>query len=363
LEKWMKTKNKATSGWRLQATTFGLLAAFLFGLATPASKVLLNGLNPFLLAGLLYLGAAVGVTPLILREQNVHHLRHKVSGNQYLYIIGAVACGGFLGPTLLLFGLKASPASSVAIWLNMELVATAILGVLFFHDHLGRSGWLAVLLALGAGIIMTIPEGQNSWLAAALVTAACFCWGFDNHFTALVDCLTPARITLFKGIFAGSVNVAIGLSISEHLPTITLVLMTLTLGTFAYGASIVLYVMSAQHLGATRSQILFSSSPFFGVALAALLLHEPLLTYHFIAIACIAAAIYFSSRIEHAHDHSHSDITHTHLHHHKDEHHDHTHQGITTADSHSHTHSHTEIAHSHPHYPDLHHRHEHADEQ
>jgi drug/metabolite transporter (DMT)-like permease len=354
-------KNTTTSAWRLPATSFGLLAAFLFGLATPASKILLGELNPFLLAGLLYLGAAAGVTPLIMRERNVYFHHQKVLGKQYFYIIGAVVCGGLLGPALLLFGLRSSQASSVAIWLNMELVATAILGILFFHDHLGKSGWIAVLLALCAGIIMTIPESQNGWIAATLVTAACFCWGFDNHFTALIDCLTPARITLFKGIFAGSVNVAIGLSLSAQLPPLSIIGKSLLLGALAYGASIVLYVMSAQHLGATRSQILFSSSPFFGVGLAALLLHEPLLPYHFIAITCIAAAIYFSSRIQHTHNHSHTDMTHTHLHNHNDGHHSHTHLKGTSNGTHSHSHNHTKITHSHPHYPDLHHRHEHPD--
>ena len=46
------------------------LAALLFGAATPASKVLLRSLSTFQLAGLLYLGAAIGVTPLILKERN-----------------------------------------------------------------------------------------------------------------------------------------------------------------------------------------------------------------------------------------------------------------------------------------------------
>jgi hypothetical protein len=36
-----------------------LLAALLFGAATPASKALLGTLGPFTLAGLLYLGAAI----------------------------------------------------------------------------------------------------------------------------------------------------------------------------------------------------------------------------------------------------------------------------------------------------------------
>lgn len=42
------------------ALVTGILAGFLFGIATPFSKLLLQGLNSFQLAGLLYLGAIAG---------------------------------------------------------------------------------------------------------------------------------------------------------------------------------------------------------------------------------------------------------------------------------------------------------------
>lgn len=349
----------SAAGWRLLPTGLGLLSALLFGLATPASKLLLGEINPFLLAGLLYLGAAAGVTPLILRERALRQLRRRISSRQYLYIAGAVVGGGFLGPSLLLLGLRAAHAASVAIWLNMELVATAILGALLFHDHLDRNGWIGVLLALAAGLIMTVAEGQSGWTAALLVTAACFCWGFDNHCTALIDCLTPSRVTLLKGIFAGSVNVAIGLTLSTGFPAPLVVGKALILGAFSYGASIVLYVVSAHQLGATRSQILFSCGPFFGVGLAALLLGEQLLPAHLAAVCCLAAAIYFSSRIRHDHEHTHQEHTHTHFHRHEDGHHDHEHPGRAETGPHAHAHTHRPLQHNHPHYPDLHHRHDH----
>jgi len=41
-----------------------LLSAALFGAATPASKGLLTDLSAFHVAGLLYLGAALGVVPV-----------------------------------------------------------------------------------------------------------------------------------------------------------------------------------------------------------------------------------------------------------------------------------------------------------
>lgn len=354
------------------ALALGLISAFLFGLATPASKLLLGEINAFLLAGLLYLGAALGVLPIIIYESRrpttldsfkpAIFVLQNISATQFRYIAGAIVCGGFLGPVLLLQGLKAAQASSVAIWLNLELVTTAILGVLLFRDHLGRNGWSGVILATLAGVIITFSEGTAGLSAALLVTFACLCWGFDNHFTALIDSVSAARITLYKGIFAGSFSTLIGIIGSSGLPNITLVTKALLLGIACYGLSIVLYVLCAQHSGATRAQILFSSSPFFGVGLSAILLQDNITAAHLAALCCLAGAIYFSQKTEHHHHHTHEVLSHTHLHSHDDNHHNHDHLTtgeVTKAGFHSHQHVHQPISHSHAHYPDLHHRHHH----
>lgn len=364
---------RQTAHFSLFALALGLASALLFGLATPASKLLVGEINPFLLAGLLYLGAALGVIPIIIHE--LHGSKplgrsspsvftpRALSAVQLRYIVGAIFCGGFLGPVLLLQGLKAAQASSVAIWLNLELAATAILGVLLFKDHLGRNGWSGVVLATAAGVIMTFSEGAAGLSAAFLVTLACICWGFDNHFTALIDSVSAARITLYKGIFAGSFSTMIGMVSAPVLPETTLILKALLLGVICYGVSIVLYVSCAQHSGATRAQILFSSSPFFGVGLAVILLGEELSVAHLAALGCLAGAIYFSQKTEHNHLHSHEPLSHTHLHRHDDGHHDHDHAEVADMVAantlHSHHHVHQPIRHSHPHFPDLHHRHRH----
>ena len=342
----------------------GVLAAFLFGLATQASKFLLAECDAFLLAGTLYLGAAIGVLPAVLRpdsrgpsEKGPSAISHHPATRQQLRIAGAVVCGGLLGPVFLLLGLKTAQASSVAVWLNMELVATAVLGSLLFNDRLDPSGWIGVGLALCAGIIMTLAEGSGGWAPALLVSLACVCWGFDNHFTALIDTLSPERITFLKGLAAGSVNVLIGLGISGHLPPIHLLGLALLIGAVSYGASILLYVIAAQNLGATRSQILFSSAPFFGILLSILFLKEAFRPTHIWAMGCMALGIYFSSRITHGHWHDHVAMDHTHLHDHQDGHHDHVHETGDRMRPHLHRHTHDPGAHAHRHYPDLHHRH------
>ena len=47
------------------------ISAALFGLATPISKILLDSSNPFLLAGLLYLGASIGLLPKVILKKEL----------------------------------------------------------------------------------------------------------------------------------------------------------------------------------------------------------------------------------------------------------------------------------------------------
>jgi len=46
------------------AILYALASAALFGISTPAAKALLGAINPFVLAGLLYCGAGIGVAVL-----------------------------------------------------------------------------------------------------------------------------------------------------------------------------------------------------------------------------------------------------------------------------------------------------------
>ena len=61
----------------------------------------------------------------------------------------------------------------------------------------------------------------------------------------------------------------------QSLPALPGVLAALVLGALAYGASIVLYIRGAQHLGATRSQMLFATAPVRGGARAWRVRGEP----------------------------------------------------------------------------------------
>jgi drug/metabolite transporter (DMT)-like permease len=334
-----------------------LLAAVLFGAATPASKVLLAGLSPFQLAGLLYLGAAVSAAPAIA---GAGKWGWPAERKNQLRLLGAVLFGGTLGPVFLLLGLQLASAASVSLWLNFELVATALLGQLFFHDHLGSRGWLAVLGMVIAGSILTTAEGSAGLSSAALVAAACVCWGLDNHLTALIDGITPSQSTFWKGLIAGTVNLTIGIAAAPFVGSSSVVLVGLLIGALSYGASIALYISAAQGIGATRAQMIFASAPFFGMAIATVVPGESISMIQVLSGVVFAASFFLLFQDRHAHFHVHEAMSHTHAHRHDDGHHTHVHPSVLPSYEHSHWHEHEPLSHAHPHWPDLHHRHVHA---
>lgn len=337
------------------AVLLALAAAFFFGVSTPLSKALINDLNPFLLAGLLYLGAGLGLSAYTLLRGG--GLLPPPATLKYKYIIGMIVFGGLLGPVLLMAAVKIAPAASVSIWLNMELVATAFLGHFLFRDHLDKRGWLSVALSLAAGILLSYSGGVAGFTAGLLVALACFSWGLDNHFTALIDDLSPVQSTILKGLAAGTTNLLIGLALAGGAPALPAVGKALLVGFLCYGLSITFYISAAQKLGAVRSQLIFSVAPLFGVLLAVLALNETLSSVQLISGTLLFASVWLMLAEKHAHAHEHQETEHTHEHTHSDLHHDH--HGGAQEKPHTHLHKHAAAAHAHPHWPDLHHRHGH----
>ena len=336
-----------------------LVAAALFGAATPASKGLVGELGPFSLAGLLYLGAALAVIPAA-RGVPREALRDRATLRR---LGGAVLLGGVVGPVLMLAGLRLASAGAVSIWLSLETVLTAILARVFFREHLGWRSGGAVALIAGASVLLASPSLAALTPAALLVAGACLAWAMDNNLMSLVDRVSPAQSTLVKGVVAGGTNLALGVTL-EGVPTASpgTIALALAVGALGYGMSLVLYVGASQQAGAMRSQVVFSTAPLWGAALSWVVLGEPMTPIGGAAMALVAAALVLLAldRRSHAHRHAHVPTQHAHWHHHPDDHHDHAHaDGATFSGWHSHPHEHEPMTHDHAHEPDLHHRHEH----
>jgi hypothetical protein len=183
----------------------------------------------------------------------------------------------------------------------------------------------------------------------------------DNHLTAMIDGITPARSTFWKGSVAGATNLAIGAAIEPVSASAFAVSAALAVGALSYGVSIALYIASAQQLGATRAQAFFASAPFIGAGLAFGLLGEDLTAAHLAGAVLLAISVAILVASQHAHVHVHEPIEHVHAHRHDDGHHRHEHPGAPRETRHVHWHRHGRLVHAHPHWPDLHHRHRHRD--
>jgi drug/metabolite transporter (DMT)-like permease len=286
--------------------------------------------------------------------------RNRLGRANAARLAGTVLFGGMLAPVLLLAALRLTLAGSISLLLNLEGVATALLGVALFREHLGPVGWLGVAGALGAGGVLASGGGWPGIAGALLTGAACVCWALDNHLSALIDGMTPARITFVKGGVAGAVNLALGVVTAPLVAGPGTIAAALAVGALSYGASIALFIRSAREVGATRAQAVFASAPYFGAALSFLFLHEPLGIAHLAASPLLVASLGALFLSRHSHPHAHEAIEHAHSHRHDDGHHFHEHPGLPPGTRHSHLHRHEPLVHAHPHWPDLHHRHRHS---
>lgn len=335
------------------------IAAALFGATTPLAARIADETSAPVLAGLLYLGAAVAVVPFVGRRRIDAAAVRRGAGR----LAAAVVAGGFLGPLLLAAGLSRTPGATASLLLNLELVATTVLAALVFGEHLGRRVIVGTLLVVAAGVLLAWSGTPELRLGALLVVGACICWGLDNCVTAELDEIAPEHITLAKGVIAGGTNLALGLALGGGLPAAAELTGALIIGALGYGASITLWVAGARDLGAARGQLVFSSAPFLGVLVAWVVLGDDVRGVELGALVLAAAGVLTVLRSDHEHPHAHRRLDHEHEHAHDDDHHRHAHQGraISADTRHTHRHVHEPVVHAHPHVPDLHHRHEHAD--
>lgn len=341
-----------------------IASAALFGASTPFAKLLLGGgISPWLLAGLLYLGSGIGlsIVHLIRSMTGSAPAEAPLQRDDLPWLVLIVLTGGALGPVLLMIGLATTPASSTALLLNLESLATMLIAWLAFRENVDHRLLVGAAAILAGAVILSWQGGPGGFGFGALAIAgACAAWGLDNNLTRKLSAADPVQIALIKGLVAGAANLALALMAGAHLPTIAAFGAALLIGFLGYGVSLVLFVLGLRHLGAARTGAYFSTAPFIGAVLAVSMFGEPLTLRLISAGLLMAIGLYLHLTEAHEHEHAHEAIDHEHRHTH-DAHHQHGHSPSDPAgEPHSHRHRHAPMTHKHPHYPDTHHRHEHA---
>jgi len=341
-----------------------LLSAALFGASVPLAKLLLRGIDPWMLAGILYLGSGLGLGFLRIVSRAVGGVRGaegRVRGRGWLWLGSAIISGGLVAPVLLMIGLAKSSAATAALLLNLEGVFTALLAWFLFGENFDRRIAAGMATIVAGGVVLTWGGDPmtGGLLGPAAITAACLAWAIDNNLTRKVSSTDPMHIAMLKGCAAGAMNVAMARWLGSPWPDPSALALAGSVGFGGYGISLVFFVLALRHIGAARTAAYFSLAPFFGGAIAVLVLGDAVTVPLLVAGALMAAGVWLHLTERHEHGHEHRDLAHEHRHTH-DEHHQHAHDGSEPpGEPHAHRHVHLSVRHSHRHYPDIHHRHDH----
>lgn len=276
-----------------------ILAAALYAISTPVSKLLLEYIPSTILAGLLYLGAGVGMT-LVATGLSVAKKRREerwLERSDLPYVIGMIVLD-IAAPILLLLGLTTATPENVSLLNNFEIVATAMIALIFFGEKISRRLWWAIGLITLSSLILSFENiGALDFSVGSLfVILATVCWGLENNCTRKLSEKDPIQIVVVKGLASGGGSLIIGLAIGERVSSIPAILGALALGFVAYGLSIFVYVYAQRFIGAAKTSAYYAIAPFIASALSLCIFRGlPHYTF-FIAALVMAVGSYLAAK-------------------------------------------------------------------
>lgn len=279
-----------------KAIVFAILAAALYALSAPVSKLLLDKLDSTFMASLLYLGAGIGIA-LMGKVFKISEKTHEkaLSKKELPYTIAMVALD-IAAPVLLMLGLERTSAANASLLNNFEIVATSLIALAIFKEKISPRLWFAIALVTLSSIILSfedISAFQLSW-GSLLILGACICWGFENNCTRQLSEKDPLQIVVIKGLGSGTGALVIALVLGQVKIEILPILIALALGFVAYGLSIFFYIHAQRHLGAAKTSTFYAVAPFIGVLLSMIIFRELPGPQFFIALAIMALGSYLA---------------------------------------------------------------------
>lgn len=281
------------------AITFAVLAAALYAVSTPLSKLLLLHVSPTMLAAFLYIGAGVGmgIMTLILKLASVSTSEQRITKRDLPYTTAMVLLD-IAAPILMLFGLKMTTAANASLLNNFEIVATALIAMMFFGEKVDKRLWIAIGFVSVACLILTF-NGNNAFsfsLGSVLVLGATVCWGLENNCTRQIADKDPKEIVTVKGLGSGAGAFIIALCVGETIPSTTIIILTMLLGFVAYGLSIYFYTYAQRGIGAARTSTYYALAPFIGAVLSFVILREQITPLFCIALLFMIVGAWLAAK-------------------------------------------------------------------
>ena len=277
---------------------WAILAAALYAVNAPVSKLLLQEATPTMMAAMLYLGAGIGMLLLGMARQQLKMgmNEQKLTRKDFPFAVGMIVLD-IAAPICLMIGLRSTTSANASLLNNFEIVATSVIALLVFKEAIGKRLWLAIGLITLSSAILSMEDASSLHFSTGslFVLLACICWGFENNCTRMMSQSDPLEIVVLKGFGSGLGSLAIAFVVGEQLPPLRLILCALLLGFVSYGLSIFFYVYAQRKLRAAKTSAYYAISPFIGVLLSLLIFQEmPSLSF-WAALLIMALGAYFAA--------------------------------------------------------------------
>ncbi len=284
-----------------KAVFFAFLAAVLYAINSPFSKLLLAHVSETMMASFLYLGAGLGLflVGTVKKFSGKAEKELPLTRKELPFTVGMVVLD-IAAPIFLMIGLNLTTAANVSLLNNFEIVATTVIALAIFKEKVSGRLWLAIGLVTLSSIILSF-EDMSSFsfsLGSVFVLLACVCWGFENNCTRMLSSKNPLSVVVIKGFGSGLGAMILALCLGEKFPEIPYIFGALAVGFVAYGLSIYFYIYAQRDLGAAKTSTYYAVAPFVGAGLSLLIFRELPSVSYIVALLIMGVGTYFASTDE-----------------------------------------------------------------
>ena len=284
-----------------------VLSAALFGsISTIAKPTLSSTINPVFLSSLVYLVAAVVITPVVLKNNiNSFNTHSFIERKDFLDVLVIALFGAVIAPILYFIGLEQTTASHASVLSTGEILFTVLIALLLFNERIKPIGYVGVLLVITAVFIITInynPQIRNQIFGInygdVLIIISTLFWAMDNNISKIVSHkMNPAKIVQLKSLIGGLLLMAIVIASDVRVNiNLTQIPNILLLGIGGFAASIFFFLHGLKRIGTIKTILIFSTSSIFGVVFSFVFLQEQLQVTLLYAIPIMLCGIYLISR-------------------------------------------------------------------
>lgn len=265
---------------------FAIGSAVLYALYPPLAKILIKDCPPAYLSAFLYFGAGIGIAIVLLFLSHKEGARGTNLMRTDLSKLVAVIIFNVAASILMNTGVKLTSASNIALLGNFEIVATTLIAIFFFKEHVKWTVGTGIGVITVASLLLSIADWTNLSLSVGSILAICatICWGLENNFTRVLSERDPLQIVVVKGLGVGVGSLLVAFAMREKLPEPRVILFALLLGFVAYGISIVFYIFAQRGIGAAKTSAYYAIAPFISVILSVIIFGEHLVASFVIAL-------------------------------------------------------------------------------